>query len=88
MSTVGLDLKSKVVTACGKRIKCDVWDTAGQERYRSITKSYYRKALLTVGLTVASDAEFRIQNLRIRNRMIFLENSNVRILQPGTAAGS
>jgi len=44
MSTVGLDLKSKVVTACGKRIKCDVWDTAGQDRYRSITKSYYRKA--------------------------------------------
>jgi len=22
----------------------EIWDTAGQERYRSITKSYYRKA--------------------------------------------
>jgi Ras-related protein Rab-18 len=42
--TIGVDFKSKVVDAGGKRVKLTIWDTAGQERFRTLTSSYYRGA--------------------------------------------
>ena len=44
MSTVGFDLKSKVIKVGSENIKIQVWDTAGQERYRAITSAYYKGA--------------------------------------------
>jgi Ras-related protein Rab-1A len=41
-STIGVDVKSRVVDLAGKRVKLQLWDTAGQERFRTITSSYYR----------------------------------------------
>lgn len=41
-STLGADLKEKVVTVGGERVKLKIWDTAGQERFNSITRSYYK----------------------------------------------
>lgn len=43
MSTVGFDLKSKVIKVGSENIKIQVWDTAGQERYQSISKGLFQK---------------------------------------------
>eukprot|EP01084_Bolivina_argentea_P067927 123635_1 len=43
-STIGVDLKVKVVHCRGKKIKLTIWDTAGQERFRTLTSAYYRGA--------------------------------------------
>lgn len=34
----------KTLTVDNKHIALQLWDTAGQERFRSIAKSYFRKA--------------------------------------------
>ena len=43
MSTVGFDLKSKIIKVASENIKIQVWDTAGQERYQSISKGLFQK---------------------------------------------
>ena len=45
LSTIGFDSKiKKMKLANGEEIKVKIFDTAGQERFRSITKSYIKKA--------------------------------------------
>ena len=39
-STIGVDLKVKIVHRRGKKIKLTIWDTAGQERFRTLTRYY------------------------------------------------
>jgi small GTP-binding protein len=41
-TTVGVDLKVKVVNVDGKFFKTVIWDTAGQERYRNVIPSLYK----------------------------------------------
>lgn len=41
-TTVGVDLKAKVVKVDGKFFKTVIWDTAGQERYRNVIPSLYK----------------------------------------------
>merc|ERR1712154_150666 len=43
-STIGVDLKVKIVHVRGKKIKLTIWDTWGQERFRTLTSAYYRGA--------------------------------------------
>ncbi|XP_017491182.1 PREDICTED: ras-related protein Rab-18-like [Rhagoletis zephyria] len=43
--TIGMDFKGKVVNINGLEYKLALWDTAGAERFRSLTPSFYRKAL-------------------------------------------
>lgn len=43
-STIGVDLKVKIMHKRDKRIKLTIWDTAGQERFRTLTSAYYRGA--------------------------------------------
>ncbi|SPP89632.1 ras-related protein Rab-18 [Drosophila guanche] len=43
--TIGMDFKSKVMNIDGADFKVALWDTAGAERFRSLTPSFYRKAL-------------------------------------------
>lgn len=43
--TIGMDFKSKVMNIEGIDYKLALWDTAGAERFRSLTPSFYRKAL-------------------------------------------
>ncbi|XP_071807250.1 uncharacterized protein [Asterias amurensis] len=44
--TVGIDFNiARVVLPDGRPVRLQLWDTAGQEKYRSITSSYYRKAM-------------------------------------------
>ena len=44
-STLGVDFKLKKMTIGGTPVKLQIWDTSGQERFRTITKSYYGKAM-------------------------------------------
>ena len=42
VSTIGVDLQSKVIDINGKKVKYLIWDTAGEERMKTMTYSYYR----------------------------------------------
>ncbi|XP_064421822.1 ras and EF-hand domain-containing protein [Latimeria chalumnae] len=43
-TTLGVDFQIKKLLVDGERTTLQIWDTAGQERFRSIAKSYFRKA--------------------------------------------
>ncbi|XP_037077026.1 ras and EF-hand domain-containing protein homolog, partial [Pollicipes pollicipes] len=43
-STLGVDFQVKSLCVDDKNVAVQLWDTAGQERFRSITKSYFRRA--------------------------------------------
>ncbi|CAG7787095.1 unnamed protein product [Allacma fusca] len=43
-STIGVDFRVKTIELDDKCIALQLWDTAGQERFRSLTKSYFRRA--------------------------------------------
>ncbi|XP_064536435.1 ras-related protein Rab-18 [Drosophila montana] len=43
--TIGMDFKSAIMNVDGIDYKVALWDTAGAERFRSLTPSFYRKAL-------------------------------------------
>ena len=42
VSTIGVDLQSKVIDINGKTVKYLIWDTAGEDRMKTMTYSYYR----------------------------------------------
>ena len=45
LSTIGFDLKKKLVKLDnGEKIKLVIYDTAGQERFKSLSRSYIKKA--------------------------------------------
>ncbi|KAM9392370.1 ras and EF-hand domain-containing protein homolog [Pholidichthys leucotaenia] len=43
-ATLGVDLQMKTLIVDGEPVLLQLWDTAGQERFRSIAKSYFRRA--------------------------------------------
>ncbi|KAM6931194.1 ras and EF-hand domain-containing protein [Xenentodon cancila] len=43
-ATLGVDFQMKTLVVDGEPILLQLWDTAGQERFRSIAKSYFRRA--------------------------------------------
>lgn len=43
-STIGVDLKMKMMNLRKKTLKLTIWDTAGQERFRTLVNAYYRGA--------------------------------------------
>ncbi|XP_048187746.1 ras and EF-hand domain-containing protein isoform X3 [Perognathus longimembris pacificus] len=43
-ATLGVDFQTKTLIVDGEQTILQLWDTAGQERFRSIAKSYFRKA--------------------------------------------
>ncbi|XP_071796423.1 ras and EF-hand domain-containing protein homolog isoform X8 [Asterias amurensis] len=43
-STLGVDFQMKTIEIDDKVTSLQLWDTAGQERFRSIAKSYFRRA--------------------------------------------
>jgi Ras-related protein Rab-2A len=42
--TIGVEFGSKAMEINNNKIKLQIWDTAGQESFRSITRSFYRRA--------------------------------------------
>ncbi|EJW83168.1 hypothetical protein WUBG_05922, partial [Wuchereria bancrofti] len=56
-STLGVDCYVKTISIDGKNVAIQLWDTAGQERFRSLCKSYFRRAdaaILVYDCTVES----------------------------------
>ncbi|XP_007566461.1 ras and EF-hand domain-containing protein isoform X2 [Poecilia formosa] len=43
-TTLGIDFQMKKLQVDGETMSLEIWDTAGQERFRSIAKSFFRKA--------------------------------------------
>uniref|UniRef100_A0A673CCP7 RAS and EF-hand domain containing n=1 Tax=Sphaeramia orbicularis TaxID=375764 RepID=A0A673CCP7_9TELE len=43
-ATLGVDFQMKTLIVDGEPALLQIWDTAGQERFRSIAKSYFRRA--------------------------------------------
>ncbi|VDP09830.1 unnamed protein product [Soboliphyme baturini] len=43
-STIGVDFQVKILPVDHKWVALQLWDTAGQERYRSLCRSYFRRA--------------------------------------------
>ncbi|PAA86861.1 hypothetical protein BOX15_Mlig023485g2 [Macrostomum lignano] len=43
-ATLGVDFKTKIIAVDGRVFALQLWDTAGQERFRSVAKSYFRRA--------------------------------------------
>lgn len=43
-STLGVDFQVKTIRVDERNIALQLWDTAGQERFRSVTRSYFRRA--------------------------------------------
>ena len=44
LPTLGVDFKQKEVFHKGQSYYLQIWDSAGQERFRSVTRTYYKKA--------------------------------------------
>lgn len=40
LSTIGVDMKNKIIKKKNTNIKLNIWDTCGQERFRSLTKTF------------------------------------------------
>ncbi|XP_041082854.1 ras and EF-hand domain-containing protein-like [Polyodon spathula] len=62
-ATLGVDFQMKTLVVDGEPTVLQLWDTAGQERFRSIAKSYFRRAdgvLLLYDVT----CEKSLQNIR------------------------
>ena len=43
-STLGVDFQVKTFRVDERNVALQLWDTAGQERFRSVTRSYFRRA--------------------------------------------
>ena len=43
-ATIGVELGNRVIEINGEQIKFQIWDTSGQENFRSVTRSFYRRA--------------------------------------------
>ncbi|KAG8575421.1 hypothetical protein GDO81_009549 [Engystomops pustulosus] len=58
-TTLGVDFQMKKLLVDGDYTTLQIWDTAGQERFRSIAKSYFRKAHgVLLMYDVTSEASF------------------------------
>lgn len=52
-STIGINFKSKMINFEGNYYQIQLWDTAGQEKYKTIVRTYYKKAS---GIILAYDS--------------------------------
>eukprot|EP00826_Nyctotherus_ovalis_P005211 TRINITY_DN11169_c0_g1_i2.p1 TRINITY_DN11169_c0_g1~~TRINITY_DN11169_c0_g1_i2.p1 ORF type:complete len:207 (-),score=70.93 TRINITY_DN11169_c0_g1_i2:147-767(-) len=70
-STIGVDFRIKRILVKGKEVRLEVWDTSGQERYRTVTKSYFERAM---GVVLVYDCADERSFSDIRNWIKQLEN--------------
>eukprot|EP00099_Drosophila_melanogaster_P015848 NP_524744.2 Rab18 [Drosophila melanogaster] len=82
--TIGMDFKSKVMQVDGIDYKVALWDTAGAERFRSLTPSFYRKAL---GAILVYDITSRDSLVKLETWLAELDsysdNPNIAIIVVG-----
>ncbi|KAH9496853.1 Ras- protein Rab-13 [Bulinus truncatus] len=76
-ATIGVDFQVKTVELKDTIVTLQLWDTAGQERYRSLTKTYFRKA---DGVIVVYDVTVETTFTNVRNWMTSVKEQ----VEPGT----
>jgi len=76
-ATLGVDSHSKTVTIDDRPVTIQVWDTAGQERFRSIARTYFRRA---DGVLLLYDVTYENSFLNVREWMTAVEDGAGRIL--------
>ncbi|KAL8619011.1 hypothetical protein ACOMHN_018393 [Nucella lapillus] len=72
-STLGVDFQTKLVDVDGHTVALQLWDTAGQERFRSIAKSYFRRA---DGVLLMYDCTYERSFLNVRDWVEAIEESS------------
>jgi Ras-related protein Rab-2A len=90
--TIGVEFATKCLSIDGKWVKLQMWDTAGQENFRSITRSFYRKAdgvILMYDITNPSsfdNCEYWIEEIRQNSSLdvvIYLVGNQVDLNESG-----
>ncbi|XP_027472625.1 ras and EF-hand domain-containing protein isoform X2 [Zalophus californianus] len=72
-ATLGVDFQMKTFIVDGERIVLQLWDTAGQERFRSIAKSYFRRA---DGVLLLYDVTCEKSFLNVREWVDMIEDAS------------
>ncbi|XP_034542539.1 ras and EF-hand domain-containing protein isoform X2 [Notolabrus celidotus] len=71
-TTLGVDFQMKRMLVDGEMTSLQIWDTAGQERFRSIARSYFRKAH---GVLLLYDVSSESSFLNVRRWVDQIEDS-------------
>ncbi|XP_071479974.1 ras and EF-hand domain-containing protein-like [Diadema antillarum] len=71
-STLGVDFQMKTINIDDRVTSLQLWDTAGQERFRSIAKSYFRRA---DGVLLLYDCTFERSFINVRDWIEAIEDS-------------
>ncbi|XP_064498829.1 ras and EF-hand domain-containing protein isoform X1 [Pseudopipra pipra] len=85
-ATLGVDFQMKRLIVDGEPTVLQLWDTAGQERFRSIAKSYFRRA---DGVLLLYDVTCEKSFLNVREWMDMIEDAtheNIPIMMVGNKA--
>ncbi|XP_033107972.1 ras and EF-hand domain-containing protein-like [Anneissia japonica] len=70
-STLGVDFQMKTIEIDNKVTTLQLWDTAGQERFRSIAKSYFRRA---DGVLLLYDCTYERSFINVRDWIEAIED--------------
>ncbi|XP_015199262.1 ras and EF-hand domain-containing protein isoform X2 [Lepisosteus oculatus] len=73
-TTLGVDFQMKKMLVDGEQTTLQIWDTAGQERFRSIARSYFRKAH---GILLLYDVTSERSFLHVREWIDQVQDSTV-----------
>ncbi|KAL0968306.1 hypothetical protein UPYG_G00265110 [Umbra pygmaea] len=71
-TTLGVDFQIKKMLVDGEKTNLQIWDTAGQERFRSIARTYFRKAH---GVLLLYDVTSESSFLNVREWMEQIQES-------------
>ncbi|NXK09526.1 RASEF protein, partial [Herpetotheres cachinnans] len=85
-ATLGVDFQMKRLIVDGEPIVLQLWDTAGQERFRSIAKSYFRRA---DGVLLLYDITCEKSFLNVREWVDMIEDAtheNIPVMMVGNKA--
>ncbi|XP_069481985.1 ras and EF-hand domain-containing protein [Ambystoma mexicanum] len=85
-ATLGVDFHMKTLVVDGDPTVLQLWDTAGQERFRSIAKSYFRRA---DGVLLLYDVSCEKSFLNVREWVDMISevtNDNIPIMMVGNKA--
>ncbi|XP_035668970.1 ras and EF-hand domain-containing protein homolog isoform X5 [Branchiostoma floridae] len=76
-STLGVDFQMKTMVIDDTPVTLQIWDTAGQERFRSIAKSYFRRA---DGVLLLYDCTYEPSFMNVREWVDAVEDGAPRTL--------
>ncbi|CAG5134148.1 unnamed protein product [Candidula unifasciata] len=72
-STLGVDFQTKMLDVDGQPTALQLWDTAGQERFRSVARTYFRRA---DGVLLLYDVTYERSFLNVREWVDAIEEGS------------